>query len=106
MQTQGSSKVKGDINGARLPWNYRIDLKIDKDFALHIGKKRDDKKPIYLNVYLQVLNLLNTKTTISVYRYTGVPDDDGYLSSAVGLDAVDTYAAQGQVDSFTEKYAL
>ena len=31
-------------------------------------------------MYLQIQNLLNTKNIISVYRATGNPEDDGYLT--------------------------
>jgi hypothetical protein len=34
-----------------------------------------------MNVYLEVLNVLNAKNIIAVYRSTGNPDDDGYLSA-------------------------
>jgi hypothetical protein len=31
-----------------------------------------------------VQNLLNTKNVLGVYAFTGNPDDDGYLDSAIG----------------------
>ena len=34
-----------------------------------------------MNVYLQVLNLLNSKNITDVYAATGNADDDGYLTS-------------------------
>ena len=34
-----------------------------------------------MNVYVQVLNVLDSKNIINLYRYTGDPDDDGYLSA-------------------------
>ena len=68
----------GSINGARMPWNFRIDLKFDRDIT--IGKK--SKNPVYVNVYLRVQNLLNTQNVLSVYSVTGSPTDDGFLTSA------------------------
>ncbi len=103
VQTQGSSKIKGGINSARLPWQYRVDLKVDKDFALNIGKGENKKKKYYLNVYLQVQNLLNAKNIISVYRYTGNADDDGYLDSALGQSIVSTQYDQ---DAFSDLYRV
>ncbi|QQR94524.1 MAG: hypothetical protein IPJ93_11980 [Bacteroidota bacterium] len=93
VQTQGNSKIKGDINSARLPWNSRFDLKVDKDFALNFDK--DKKTKYYLNVYVQVQNLLNQKNIISVYRYTGNADDDGYLGSSLGQDYLESLEASG-----------
>jgi hypothetical protein len=42
-----TSSLKGSVNGSRLPWTFKFDTKLDKDFK--IGSK---EKPIYLNVYL------------------------------------------------------
>ncbi len=103
VQTQGSSKIKGGINAARLPWNYRVDVKVDKDFAINIGKGENKMKKYYLNVYLQVQNLLNAKNIISVYRYTGNADDDGYLDSALGQSYVST---QYDADAFSDLYRI
>jgi outer membrane receptor protein involved in Fe transport len=78
----GSSPVlKGSLNGSRLPWQFRMDLKVDRD--IYIKRKEGSKKnPHYMNVYVQVLNVLNSMNVMNVYRYTGNPDDDGYLSAA------------------------
>lgn len=105
VQTQGNSKIKGDINSARLPWNSRFDLKVDKDFALNFDK--DKKTKYYLNVYVQVQNLLNQKNIISVYRYTGNPDDDGYLGSSLGQDYLESLEASGgDPQAFSDLYAV
>ncbi len=75
--------LAGSINGSRLPWQFRIDTKIDKDINLKFGKKAgEDKKYAYLNVYIMVQNLLNAENILSVYHATGNPNDDGYLSAA------------------------
>ena len=34
-----------------------------------------------MNVYLQVLNLLNSKNIVGVYAATGNANDDGYLTA-------------------------
>jgi len=78
----GTNLLKGTYGGSRLPWQFRLDLRVDKDFYFKLKKNSDDNaKGAYLNVYLQVLNLLDTKNIINVYPYTGNPDDDGYLSA-------------------------
>lgn len=98
-----NSILKGDVNGSNLPWTYRMDLRIDKDLELSWGKEGDDKKHANLNIYLQVLNLLNTKNIKFVYRYTGNPDDDGYLDSPNGQVAV---ASKNSAASFTDLYRV
>jgi hypothetical protein len=98
------STLKGSINGAQLPWTFRVDVRVDKDVELAWGgKEGEDKKMANLNIYLQVLNLLNNKNIQSVYRYTGNPDDDGYLADA---GAQSTINAQNDPQSFRDLYAI
>lgn len=75
----GSGIIKGSISGSRLPWQFRIDGRVDKDINLSWG---EGKRQSYLNIYLQVLNILDSKNIMSVYGATGNPDDDGYLAAA------------------------
>ena len=81
--------ILGDLNGSYKPWNLRTGLRIDKNFELTWGKKDgENKKTANLNVYLQVLNLLNRRNVLNVYAYTGNADDDGYLSSEQAAQAI------------------
>jgi len=87
--------VIGGVNGARLPWHYGVDLRVDKDFALSVGKRHKDalagikaKRPLFIKAILQVNNLLQTRDILSVYGYTGKPNDDGYISSAYGAQYI------------------
>jgi outer membrane receptor protein involved in Fe transport len=73
-----SGIIDGSIHGSRLPWQFRIDGRIDKDINIDWNSKRSS----YLNVYLQVLNIFDSKNILSVYGATGNPDDDGYLAAA------------------------
>ena len=77
------SVISGSINGSRYPWNFRIDAKLDKDFAIKTGTTSDGnaRKNVYINVYLQVLNVLNTTNVTAVYAATGSPSDDGYITA-------------------------
>lgn len=74
----GRGIIDGSINGSRLPWQFRIDGKLDKDINITWNEKRSS----YLNIYLQVLNILDAKNIMNVYSATGNPDDDGYLAAA------------------------
>jgi hypothetical protein len=71
--------ILGSINGSRLPWQFLLNLKVDKEFELTLGSKK--KKPASLDVYIEVLNLLNTMNVVGVYPATGSPKDDGFLSA-------------------------
>lgn len=78
----GNSLLRGTYFGSRLPWQFRLDLRVDKDIDLKMGKRDNgDIRNAYLNVYIQVLNLLDTKNVLRVYPATGNPDDDGFLSA-------------------------
>ncbi len=79
------SGYKGAINGARLPWNFNMDLRLDRQIAI---TKPEAKNRLNLNVYLRVQNLLNTKSVIGLYRGSGDPRDDGYLTSSRGKNEI------------------
>lgn len=92
------SQLDGSINGSRLPWTFRMDARFDKDFQLTFGERS-----FFCNVYLQVQNLLNAQNIIGVYRLTGSPDDDGYLTSAVGQENI---ATQVDEEAFVDQYRI
>ncbi len=73
--------LKGTYGGSRLPWQFRLDLRVDKDFYFKSKKGTGGISSAYLNVYLQVLNVLDTRNIISVYPFTGNANDDGYLTA-------------------------
>ena len=94
--------LDGSVNGSRLPWQVRMDLRIDKNIDLSWGSA-ENKKVANLNIYLQVLNVLNTKNVLNVYRYTGNPEDDGYLYAAQTQNQI---AAQNNEQSFRDLYSV
>lgn len=104
----GTSNILGSVNGSRRPWQFRVDMRIERTFDL-TGKEKEKNgvkvKPFqsYLNVYFQILNLFNTANVISVYRKTGNPEDDGYLSAAENQVGI-----SGQIDeqAFRDQYAI
>lgn len=81
------------VNTSTTPWNFQVDLRIDKTLSLG---------PLNTNFYVYVQNLLNTKNVINVYRRSGNAEDDGYLNnpdlsagpiSSLGPRYVDLYRA-------------
>lgn len=81
----GRTRLEGSPNGSRLPWNAKVDIRADKDFVFKTGNKdAGTQRENAFNVYLQVQNLFNTQNIVNVYGFTGVPTDDGYLSSIEG----------------------
>jgi len=96
------SGLTGTTNGSRLPWNYRLDIQLDRTFAIDFGKE-GKKKSTFLNVYIRATNLLNQMNVLSVYRATGNWNDDGYLAAAASQTAI-----QNQIDeqSFKDYYTM
>lgn len=97
------SNIVGSVNGSYKPWTFRANLRIDKNVQLTWGKKdSDEKKKANLNIYLQVLNLFNTKNVLGVYAFSGNPDDDGYLSSPLAQSTLQSLnSPQGYTDQYT-----
>ena len=93
------STLQGSLNGSRLPWQFRLNAKINKEFQI----KWNDKKSSFVNVYLQVQNLFDAKNIISVYRATGNPEDDGYLTSSAAQNAIES---QNDPQAFRYLYSL
>lgn len=78
-----SSPTESSFNGSRLPWTTTVDLKLDRSFDLKWGKgEGEERTKAYLNVYLQMLNALNTQNVLGVYSATGTANDDGFLAAA------------------------
>lgn len=102
--TGGSNLLKGTYYGSRLPWQFRLDLRVDKDFDLKLYKsKGEESRKAFLNVYVQVLNLLDTKNILGVYPATGNPDDDGYLAAPEWQRQINT---QTDPIAFRELYEI
>ena len=93
------STLEGTLYGSRLPWQSRVSTKINKEFEI----KWNDKKRSNVNVYLQVQNLFNAKNIISVYRATGNPDDDGYLTASASQNEINT---KNNPASFVDLYRI
>ncbi len=98
----GSSLLQGSINGSRLPWQFRMDGRLDRDMEVKLGDK-EESKTLFINVYLEVLNVFNTKNILSVYRATGNASDDGYLAAAEFQAGIQ---AQTNEQAFRDLYAI
>lgn len=82
-------RVTARRNSQNMPWTFRIDLKADKTINVYNN--------MTLNVYVQVLNLLDRKNVQNVFTATGDADNDGFLSSAAGADLSTRELQQYQV---------
>ncbi|NLP10725.1 TonB-dependent receptor [bacterium] len=57
------------VNSSMTPWNYTIDLRVDKTV---------DLGPLDANFYIYAMNLTNKKNVTNVYMRTGNAWDDGF----------------------------
>jgi outer membrane receptor protein involved in Fe transport len=73
--SQTEVRPTGGINAAYGPWNYRLDLRVDRSFK--IGQ-------VGLVASLYVLNVLDAKNILTPYRGTGEGDNTGWLESTNG----------------------
>ncbi|MEO1258098.1 MAG: TonB-dependent receptor [Bacteroidota bacterium] len=109
-QAFGAAGNRGAINGSRLPWNFTLNARLDKQFNL---TKPGAKRQLGLNVYVRVSNLLDRRNIVGVYRATGSPTDDGYLASAQGqtilnsdqFELVDGSFDEALFTAFTNSYS-
>ncbi len=88
-----ANKVTARRNSQNQPWTFRIDMKADKTFYVSDNMN--------INVYVQVLNLLDRKNVLVVYPSTGRADDNGFLDTE-GFNS--TYATQAIRDQVRPQY--
>ena len=79
-------------------------MRIDKTFTI----AKESKKPLDINVYLRVQNVLDIKNVNGVYAATGSPDDDGYLASARGQsELANTLASRANdYEAYQQSYLM
>lgn len=80
--------IKGTPFGSRLPWQLNTNLNVQKDIPLKWNNKEGKSRGAYLQVYTYVTNLFNTRIVYSVNPYTGDAEDDGFLNSPKGQQAL------------------
>ena len=79
-----SCNTTGDINSAVLPANYNLDLKLDRRFQLGFAEST-------MQLYLLVLNVLDTENVFAVYRETGQVDNQGFFNGSVGAERLSSF---------------
>lgn len=97
-----SQGISGSINGARLPWNFGLDLRADKSFR--IGGA-ETSHPLFANVYLRVENVMDTRNIIGVYSASGSAYDDGYLATSEGASGINSLIDSDRPDD-VDNYLL
>ena len=99
-------QLDGNPNGSRLPWQFRVDGTINKTFYMEKKNMKNEfrRRQNQVDVFLWVQNVLNTQNIRNVYGYTGLPNDDGWLSSPEGQQQIgNELNAQSYVDLYNAK---
>jgi hypothetical protein len=82
----------GAPNSSTTPWNYSLDLRVDKTVSIY---------NLDFNFYFYVQNLLDTKNVINVYQRTGNAYSDGFLNTT---DAQQLIAQERYTQKFADLY--
>jgi hypothetical protein len=79
--TDQSGVRLAERNDGRLPANYRVDMRFNKDIFIGRGDN-------FVTLFVEVDNLFNRKNVLNVYSTTGKPDDDSFaIQGGLSLDA-------------------
>jgi hypothetical protein len=101
---RGNQPQEGQLNSSRLPFTTTFDLKVDRTVDIKFGKVKEgeDRKEASLNIYFQILNLLDAENPIFVYSFTGNATDDGFLAASYQQASIDN---ETDGDSFRDLYS-
>ncbi len=91
VDTRGRRPI-GPVNSATTPWQYNLDLKVDKTVSI---------ADFDVNFYVYVRNVFNTMNVINVYQKTGNAYDDGFLNSPDGQQII---AGSRYTERFADLY--
>jgi hypothetical protein len=80
---QLSDQPVAALNSGTMPATFNIDLRLDKTFMLN---------NISLSVFCVVKNALNNQSVQSVYNFSGLANNDGYLTTQAGQNWVNDYS--------------
>ncbi len=98
LYTSFNGFLEGQINGETRPSTSLLNLRVDRKFGLGGAD---------LTAFVWVQNLLDSDNVQAVYSQTGLADDDGYLSSPLGIEqvsAITETAGTQSATSFVDHY--
>ena len=99
-------QLDGNPFGSRKPWQTKVDVNINKNFEIAKKHTKDEfrLRVTQVQVFLWIQNALNTRIVENVYGFTGLPNDDGWLSSPEGQQQVSNELnSQSYVDLYNAK---
>ncbi|NND70318.1 MAG: TonB-dependent receptor, partial [Rhodothermales bacterium] len=100
LYTSFNGFLKGGLNEENMPASALINLRVDRRFALGNAD---------LTLFVWVQNLLDADNVQNVFSQTGLPDDDGYLDSPLGIEQVNAIRSTGgeaRAQGFVDHYGF
>lgn len=95
--TLGASfeEPRGAVNSVYAPWTVQTDLKATRDFM--VGG-------LDLQAYVWVLNVLDRRNAVTIYRSTGSAETTGWLTTQEGQEFAQEYGEEGvELYQFAER---
>jgi hypothetical protein len=83
---QLSDQPIAGLNSGIMPATFNIDLRLDKTFIV---------SGVNMSLFCIVKNVLNGQNVSAVYNYSGLPDNDGYLTTQAGQNWLNDWAIGG-----------
>ena len=80
---QLSDQPVAALNSGIMPATFNVDLRMDKTFMVN---------NVSLGVFCVVKNVLNNQSIQSVYNFSGLPNNDGYLTTQAGQNWINDYS--------------
>lgn len=95
-----SPRPSGAINSRRQPWQYRVDMKANREITVG-GKMK-------LDLFVWVINLFDRDNVVDTYESTGLPNSTGWLVTPDGQQFIADNAEIHDSSLLTgeEKYQL
>ena len=98
------SQIKGNPYGSRMPWQLKADVNFQHYHEFKKKQIKEDRINVTgMTVFFTVQNLFNSKIVNGVYAFSGLPNDDGYLSSPEGQQKISQEVSQ---QSFIDLYNI
>jgi hypothetical protein len=84
--SNSQNTIVGGYRGARLPWGFYFNVVIDKVWPVKVGKR-----DTYITAAVTINNLFDIRNVLDVFKVTGNPEDNGYLTDPESQQVINAY---------------
>lgn len=97
------STIVGSYRGARMPWGFYFDIVADKTWFIGVKNAKGKVRQTALRAAVTVTNLFDIRNITGVFKVTGNPTDDGYLTDPETQSVINAYL---DPTSYRDMYAV